>query len=345
MRDYTNRLEKLKLRRQDTLTKAFSLSESFRKVTYGEATKYALEAMEQIAPEYTQNTYRACEKAQNQLTNGLKECGIGVEYRYQGSVPTNTHIRNYSDIDMLTIHKAFYSLEPPQVPAYPYEGNPIDDLKVLRAKVYRILDTAYPTAVVDGTGSKCVSISGGSLNRKIDIVPANWYDSIKYSETKDEDYRGVHIFDSKNERRILNFPFMHIYWINQKDSQVNGNEKKLIRLLKTLKVDADENIEVSSYDIASLIFRMEDDDLLVPTTGKLRLLNNCNAFLKKVVNDKIFRDSLEVANGTRKIFCSEGANVEEVSKLQKELEGLIADINSELRPLLENIENAYIQYQ
>lgn len=344
MANYKNKLQNLKNRRQDTLSKAFSLSESFNKNEYGDSTTYALEAMEPINETYTQNTYIACEKVKNQLKPGLKEYGINVDFRYQGSVPTNTHIKLYSDIDLLTIHDGFYTLESPQVAAIPYEGDPLEDLKNLRRKSYRILDTVYTACEIDDTGSKCITISGGSLNRHIDIIASNWYNSLIYANYKDEANRGIQILDRDNNRRIINYPFLHIYWINKKDDRVLGGEKRMIRLLKSLKADADFDIKVSSYDIASMVYRMDDSSLIVNRWERHKLLLNTNAFLLKTINDNTFRDGLHVANGTRKIFCSDGAKVEEVAKLQRELQELINEIAREIRPLHESLEKSNIYY-
>ncbi len=344
MANYSRKLQNLQSRRQDVLTKAFSLTESFNKKTYGESTTYALEAMEPISETYTQNTYKAVEKVKAQLKPGLQEYGIDVEFRYQGSVPTNTHIKLYSDIDLLTLHGAFHTLQRPQEPTSPYLGDPLEDLKYLRRKTYRILDTVYTGCEIDDTGSKCISISGGSLNRKIDIIASNWYNALIYKDNPVEENRGIQILDRDKNERLINFPFLHIYWINEKDGRVNGNEKRMIRLLKSLKADADDEIKVSSYDIASLIYRMDDASLTISKTERLILLKNTNEFLLKAINDSTFRDTLWVANGTRKIFSSDGAKVSEVVKLQKELQDLIVTIASEIRPLYENLEKANVYY-
>ena len=344
MANYSRKLQNLQSRRQDVLTKAFSLTESFNKKTYGESTTYALEAMEPISETYTQNTYKAVEKVKAQLKPGLHEYGIDVEFRYQGSVPTNTHIKLYSDIDLLTLHGAFHTLQRPQEPTLPYSGDPLEDLKNLRRKTYRILDTVYTGCEIDDTGSKCITISGGSLNRKIDIITSNWYNALIYKDNPVEENRGIQILDRDKNERLINFPFLHIYWINEKDGRVNGNEKRMIRLLKSLKADADDEIKVSSYDIASLIYRMDDASLTVTKTERLKLLKNTNDFLLKAINDSTFRDALWVANGTRKLFSSDGAKVSEVVKLQKELQDLIVAIASEIRPLYENLEKANVYY-
>ncbi|MEQ9467921.1 MAG: hypothetical protein RLN88_10955 [Ekhidna sp.] len=348
MKDYKKRIENLKARRQDIITKAFSVTEGFNKNLYGDTITYVLESMQPIAKEYTNNTYKACEKVQGHISLGLLEKGVEVEYRYQGSVPNNIHIKNYSDIDLLVIHQGFVTMQPPLPVPYPYKGDPIEDLKNMRKHIYKILDTVYSAATIDDTGSKALNISGGSLNRSIDIISSNWYDTVKYSETKDEDYRGVKIldWDKKNNsaQRILNYPFMHIYWINYKDGKVNGNAKKLIRFLKTLKADADDKIKVSSYDIASLVYRMDDSSLLVSESRTLQLLDNCHSYFEKIINDISYRDGLEVANSTRKIFCNDGVALSEFIKLKAELKDVIDDVVNDVRPLFESFDKAETYY-
>jgi hypothetical protein len=342
-------MQALKNRRQDNLTKAFSVSEGFNKKTYGESLSYTLESMQPISQSYTQNTYLACEGVQSNLQTGLGQYGIFVEFKYQGSVPTDTHIRNYSDIDMLTIHRGFYTLESPQIPTNPYYGIPVEDLKNLRSKTFRILDTVYSACDIDDSGSKCVTISGGSLNRKIDIIACNWFVSNQYAQQHDEIFRGIQVLDRDRSERILNYPFMHIFCINRKDEQVLGNEKRVIRLLKTLKADVEidkpgVSIDVSSYDISSLIYNMDNTLLTTSSFQRPRLLDNTNGFLMKVIGDAQFRNSLNVPNKTRKIFCDQGCRLAELIKLQVELNELIQDISREIHPLRESLQHSNFYY-
>ena len=89
---------------------------------------------------------------------------------------------------------------------------------------------------------------------------------------------------------------------------------------------------------------MDNSDLLTTKNQRLNLLKNCSQFLGKIISDDTFRNVLYVANGTRKIFCSDGAKVEEVAKLKKELDELVYEIAKEIKPLYESIQKATINY-
>ena len=69
-----------------------------------DVAKYVKLAMNEVDPLYTQKTLDAGESAKMSLQEGL---AYQVDFRYQGSVMTRTHIKGVSDIDLLTITKVF----------------------------------------------------------------------------------------------------------------------------------------------------------------------------------------------------------------------------------------------
>jgi hypothetical protein len=348
MKDYNKRIASLKTRRTDNSLQKSFLSDSFNKYDYGEGLKYVLESMQPVNPSYTRNTYEACERIQNNIKPILNENNYNIEFRYQGSVPINTHIKLYSDIDQLVITNKYHALERPQEPLYPYTGHPIDDLNNIRSIIVSSIKKSFPAVVIDDSGSKAINVSGGLLNRKIDIIPANWFNSNKYKDTNDSDYRGIEILDKNKNERILNYPFMFIYWINYKDDQVSGNLKRLIRFLKTLKADFnDENInqiKISNYDLSSLVFRMEDKELNVSRMNYLSLLINCHNYFNEVISYPDFRNSLLTPYNVRKIFCAEGASLVDLITLNNELKEIIDDVNTSVKPLYENIQKSFYEY-
>ncbi|MFL6605082.1 MAG: hypothetical protein ACJ8R9_27635 [Steroidobacteraceae bacterium] len=80
-------------------------------------------------------------------------------------------------------------------------------------------------------------MTGGSLTRKVHVVPANWYDTNQYADRRDKMYRGVQILDIDKGERIKNTPFLHNAWIEYRDNQTGGDLRKAARLMKSLKID------------------------------------------------------------------------------------------------------------
>ena len=121
-----SRLDKLNLRRtDDSIVEAKLLNEAYRNIAQSDSVKYVIGAMQPIDPEYTKNTYKQAERVRSQLENRLTDT---CEFKYQGSVTNDTHIKAKSDIDLLVIIYKFFTLENPQVPKSPYKGDPLKDL-------------------------------------------------------------------------------------------------------------------------------------------------------------------------------------------------------------------------
>src|SRR5690606_15501341 len=69
--------------------------------------EYIKRAMDGVGEDYTRRSKEAGEAVKNHL----KACLLNVDYEYQGSVMTNTHIRGNSDIDLLVISTLFYNYD------------------------------------------------------------------------------------------------------------------------------------------------------------------------------------------------------------------------------------------
>src|SRR5581483_12009104 len=72
-------------------------------------TRYALGAMQEVSPEYTRVSLETAQRVGRQLEQGLTSAGYHVDFRLQGSVPLNTHIRGVSDVDLLNIDMDYTS--------------------------------------------------------------------------------------------------------------------------------------------------------------------------------------------------------------------------------------------
>lgn len=335
--DYSTRLSRLKNRRTDVsiILKSIEqrdqykyLTESYEQLVENDLYKYVVGAMKPVDDIYTKNTYKEGERIKNQLDK-IKTPLLGFDYRYQGSVTNNTHIKAHSDIDVLVIIDKFTTIESPQVVTNPYRGNPVDDLVELRELCFEHLNKSFPEAIVDNSGAKSIAVEGGSLRRKIDVVPSNWYDTNEYKEKQDETYRGIYILDYKKKTRYPNTPFKHNKLLEIKDNNTQGKFKMIVRLLKTLKADADEEINFSSYDIAALMYCMPDRDYNL-SFNEILLMKNSIVYIEYILKNNNERISLDVPDCSRKIFDKDDEKVKELKKLLKELKLVCTDLESSM---------------
>lgn len=263
--------------------------------------KYLIESMSEVSKHSTDISYEEGNKVLQHLKDELPRYGIFVEFEYQGSVINNTHIVNNSDIDLLVITKKFETLEKPQKPTNPYNGNPIEDMEELRARCIEILKSTYSVAKVDTTGSKSITLSGGSLRRDIDVVPSNWYNSNKYVKTGIKYYRGIQIYNCKDKQRDKNYPFWNQKLMNDKDAATSGNYKSLVRLAKNIRCDSEIQTvnDISSYDIQALFYHIPSSTIcnLKPED----LFFSATKYLENLINNESFFNSLMVPDQTRKI--------------------------------------------
>jgi hypothetical protein len=286
--------------------------EAYQRRATGRATRYALGAMQPVDSEYTQNSYDEGDRVQRQLEDALQG-EISVEFRYQGSVPLDIHIRGVSDIDMLVLRNDFrtYHVDGAYAKAGVYRNpmidTPVSRLRRLRSRCETILSDAYPAADLDKSGAKSITLSGGSLRRKVDVVPSHWHDTVRYQSFGQEHERGVSILVKDENRTMDNLPFLHMKHINDKDVGTWGGTKKGIRLLKNLKNDSDYSslITLSSYDIASLVWHFPNASLQVIDARELALLAATKLHLNWCAANKAEVMKLQTPDETRKIIDSE----------------------------------------
>jgi hypothetical protein len=336
-----DRLSKLYARRIDpTVAKAGLLHEVYHRLHATDSVRYVVGAMQPIDPEYTATTYAEANRVSNQLSNRL---ATGCDYEFQGSVTNDTHIRAKSDIDLLALIQRFYTLEHPQIPTYPYQGDPIQDLTQLRNEIIAALTAAFPEATVRKDGTKSIPVEGGSLRRRVDVVPANWYDTNHYANTGLKTYRGVQILDTSTLSRTINTPFVHNARIEQKDAATGGGLRKAARLMKSLKYDR-ETIDLTSYDIVSLAYNIPPEQLYVPQGAELTLLASCVSYCEYLNQDHVARSALRVPDGHRAIFCEGHATVQGFSQLTLELQSLASDVLQENARSFRKLAEARVAY-
>jgi hypothetical protein len=175
--------------------------------------------------------------------------------------------------------------------------------------------------------AKCIGISGGSLQRDVDVIPCNWIKNKDYERTGYKMYLGIRVLDVEKNIWVDNFPFLHNALLDVKDNETSGNLKRIIRLLKTLREDANITIDISSYDICSLAYSF--DDALM----KSQIFENQYGFLERFLNysrdletNTIKQATIAVPNRTRMLFSPDGLKVSELKKINAELNEVLDSV-------------------
>ena len=314
----------------------------YASLSKGSNTEYIVVSMQPIGHRYTERVLADGAMIRDKLKLTLAAHQFRVEFDYQGSVTNQTHVKWRSDLDLLVVDRRCTILEYPQKPVAPYEGEPVNDLKELRSMMVRTVRAAYPDVIVNQHGGKSVSLVGGALAHKIDLVVCNWWNTNDYKRTNDKRYRGIYVLNLDSNEQVRNKPFLHNDRLSEKDVRVAGGLRKVIRLLKSIKYDCE--IPLSSYDIASIAYHMEEGMLSLPKGKELLLAENALKYLKSVHGDDELRDSLWVPNKMRKVFCADGACQQSLGQLIGRLELLLKGATSEPAVAGRTIKEASVQY-
>lgn len=310
MPNLDTRISNLTNRRLDTAPgmTSFAFSESSNNVlselrSFGNTKieKYINGSMAPVNARSTEISFEQGERVKKQLEENLPVSVNNLQYRFQGSVICNTHIEAVSDIDLLAILQKFEYNEAVKPLSTKYEGNPFSDVKSLKTEAAQVLKKTFPVASVL-IHAKSLEIKGGSLLRKVDIVPSAWNNSVLYDTTGDETYRGVKIFDTNNDTHSTNFPFQNKKLVEDKDRETAGNYRKLVRFMKTLKADSDSALfkQISSYDIQAIIYCLMEPNyrFLMPA---VRLVPAIRQSIGYLIQNSAYFNNLKVPDQTRYI--------------------------------------------
>lgn len=321
----------------EAITKSI-LEESWQKRATADKphTRYALGAMQEVGADSTRISLETAERVGNQLNKGFEAQGRSVEFRLQGSVPLNVHIRQYSDVDLLTLDLGFLNYDQNGARARlgyytPSNETTVGRLSLLRAQAENILANAFPQAMVDKKGSKAINISGGSLPRSVDVVPSCWYDTIAWQVSGREVDRAVKILDKSVPTTISNWPFLHIDRVSAKCATTLGGLRKSIRLAKSVKNDADAEIALPSFDIAGLMYHANMQALLAGYTYELAILAETQRWLDYLYRNQDYARTLLTPDGTRSILDTE-RKVGALLLLSNEFDALLRAVAKEQAP-------------
>lgn len=325
-----------------------SFSDELSTISYSEVLTYIRLSMKGVEPEYTQKSKDAGERVKEHL---LKELN-NVSFKYQGSVMTDTHIKGYSDIDLLTICEKFYQPDnynikkllenseqrvkffsslpklEKEVTGTTYQGNELNDLRNLRIDSENILSLVYSNC--DKSKPKSIKIKNLSLNREVDVVIANWYDDVTSVINDKGDYRGIQVYNKDiNSRGKADYPFLSIKRINERSSTTNGRLKKMIRFLKNTKANSAQDVDLSSFDINAICYDISVYEY--QTLSFYELVPIIYNQMKKIATDDNKADNLVSVDGREYIFRGNTSKKENLKKLLAEVEGVFQDLKNILR--------------
>lgn len=358
MINFEDRLTRLKNRRQGTAERdriekgLYSFAGDQRTIEAHEnlhesaAIKYVIGAMAAVSAESTKTSKIEGERVATTLIDLLKTAGISAEMRLQGSVALDIHIEGHSDVDMLILKADVITIQRPPLPGTSYidasdSRSMVDIVSEIRTQSEEKLKSRYHAAEVDTSGNKSISMSGGSLKRKVDIVPSCWHDTHDYQRTKLDYFRAVKIYDKGNNSLIENKPFLHIKKINDRDALYSNNLKKVVRLMKNVVADMpdykkNKAKKLTSFDIASIAFSM-NERLSCSQYLPLALLEGLRSYLLILSYLDEPRNSLMVPDESRKIFNSD-EKIEALRILYSEINDLAIAVQKAISPQQENYD-------
>jgi len=309
--------------------------------------EYIRRSMKSVEQQYTSNTIEAGNKVSEHLRNNNPL----LDFKYQGSVMSNTHIKGYSDIDLVQITSSFYSRESKDnfqrkyhstpglsyqqsqklldvINDTPYVYSPVQDLQLLRADAERVLINVYKN--VNIKKSKSIEVNPTNPNRIVDVVTASWYKTVDSEFYDQEIYRGIQIYDKESNTRLnVDYPFLKIHLLDQKNKDSNNRLKKMIRFLKTLKGDSEYELRgFSSFDICSVCYNIPLERY--DTLSYYMLVNVLYEEFKKIAENETYRNSIKSIDGTEHIFYNKQEKLRLLKLLQQELSTIYFDLLPQL---------------
>ncbi len=327
--NYAQRLANLQKRKFDPELKVLNFSNSAYANLVPENVKYMVKSMRPIDQKYNEKTIEAANRVQKHMEDGFA-LHFNRAYRTQGSVKSKTNIRVHSDFDLLSVVNRYQFLHTDIPNDNPYTAtNPDSDISDLRKQATKILKNVY--SEVDDSGDKSISVVNKSLNRKIDVVFCFWYDTKRFRETNDEYYRGVHLYDFPQQKRLQqDYPFAHLSQVNTKGDNTSDGSRRGIRLLKTLKADCETELKISSFQLTTIAHSIADDRLRYSPGSEIKIAKAMSVEMDRLLQNPTYRKGVSSPNGTETPLAKDEV-VPDIKKLKEDLDILISDCEREIR--------------
>jgi hypothetical protein len=314
---------------------------------YGDPDDFIHKAMKSVGPDYTSVSI----EAGSMVKQHLKTVLTGVDYKYQGSVMTNTHVKGRSDIDLVCISNKFYYYDRPEVNRYlnsealrnqlhisviqkfertrdtlPYNGNALADLFELRSSGEAVLEKKY--IICDISHAKAVKITNQNLHRDVDIVTAAAYDDIVSIAKDGGEYRGIQVYNKdRNSLEDADYPFLSIARINERGIQTGQRSKKMVRFLKNIRHFSDQDIKLNSFDINAICYDITPSLYMIENErGLVRVLYDQ---VDKLCTSTIYANRLKSVDDHSFIFFAQSdreVKLANLQKLRKEIYQILVDL-------------------
>lgn len=303
-----------------------------------EARKYVRQAMKKVDDAYTCKV----KETGNMVKAQLQKVLTNVEFDFQGSVMTETHILDASDIDLLVLTSEYQSTDIERIrqalvaPCYysglnkqrlerfrdefdPYGGAPDAVLQNLRDMSENQIAKAY--AHYDFAKSKSIRVTPTLYNRDVDIVFACWHDSMEYIlSDREKTFRGIRVYDNNKKTRMpQDFPFLGISRINNQNSETNGRLKQMIRFLKNIRTDAkpELDIKLNSFEINAICYSIPIKEYA--NMGYIDLVQKVRNTMWNMLQNPSRLDALKSVDGAEYVFRNRQDKVEQLRLLEEEV--------------------------
>lgn len=355
--NYSERLQNLKRRynpENDYLSKSFQALDSSKLSYINTSDEYVRSAMSAVDDKFTSDIKQAGDNVKTHLQRTL----TNVNYEFQGSVMTDTHIKANSDIDLLTISNQFYhipsinelqnllqsnTLNNPQKETVQnilntsfFAGNANNILLENRLKSEEILQEKYKEC--DISKPKCVHIYNSDLRKYVDIVIASYDDDIfSIKNLREKKFRGIKVYEKNVGTGKTDHPFFTIDSINTKSALAHGRLKKMIRFLKNFMYDSSNPYnELKSFGVNIICYGIDVNKY--SSLHYVGLLFVIQEQLEKIISDFSYMSSLTSIDGSEKLFYDKDGNF--LINKYHEVVQLKDDLNELLNEIYFNFKNA-----
>ncbi|MBO9424317.1 hypothetical protein J7444_06270 [Labrenzia sp. R4_1] len=264
----------------------------------------------------TEQLERARRMVQCSLENDLALIVEDVRYVPQGSFTNRTNVRGEADIDIRIQHPlkrlAFGPTVQPNLAFL--MGNYTDTQRSffeigrgLRDAILENLERDFGAANIDDSGTKAIKVRAVQGSRaEVDVVPCFTLDQVFATGLLGNlTVQGIAILGTDGSW-TFNYPDQHIHNGRQKRERTGHRFKKVVRIVKRLQFDLEDQIDgyvrVPSFLIECLVYLVEDSYFVVSTDDRFDRLVRILRRLQQILSDDRSCLELKEINGIKPLF-------------------------------------------